>query len=106
MGTSLKEVLREKASQYAAQAETNKEIIGEWQLAVDKLYQQLEEWLKAIDPDGIIKHDISQTEVTEPDLGRYRISRLNLQAFGKWVGLIPKARKTIKKASPPQKGAP
>ena len=45
-------------------------------------------------------------EVTEPGLGRYSISRWNLQAFGKWVGLIPKARKTVKRAAPQQTGAP
>jgi hypothetical protein len=106
MATSLRELLKQKAATYAAETEKNKEVIDEWCEAVDKLYERLREWLRAADPEGIINAEPSQIEVSEPGLGRYQISRLNLRAFGKWVGLIPKARKTIKKANPRQDRAP
>jgi hypothetical protein len=106
MSTSLREFLKEKAATYAAESEKNRRVIEEWQVAVERLFTQLEEWLAAADPEGIIRRERSQIEVTEPGLGRYAISRLNLRAFGKWVGLIPKARKTVKRAAPQQKGAP
>src|SRR5437762_10008319 len=105
MTTSLKDFLKQKAALYAAESEKNRLIIEEWQAAVDKLYNQLEAWLAGADPEGFIRRERSQIEVTEPSLGRYPISRFNLRAFGKWVSLIPKARKTIKRAHPPQKGA-
>ena len=57
---------------------------------MDKLIRQLHEWSVAADPEGFIIPDYGQIEVTEPGLGRYLISRLNLRAFGKWVGLVPK----------------
>jgi hypothetical protein len=106
MDTPLRDVLREKAKKYEAQAESNKRIIVEWRSAVDKLFERLKGWLPEVDPDQIIKFEISDREVVEPGLGRYKIASLNLYAFGKWVGLIPKARKTIKKASPSQNAAP
>ncbi len=106
MSTSLRDFLKEKATLYAAESEKYRHIIEEWQAAVDRLFTQLEAWLAAADPEGIIHRERGETEVAEPALGRYRIFRLNLQAFGKWVGVIPKARKTVKRAPPRQNGAP
>jgi hypothetical protein len=106
MSTLLRDILKRKAASYAAESEKNRQEIEEWHTAVERLFTKLEEWLQAADPDGFIQRERSQIEITEPGLGRYRISRLNLQAFGKWVGLIPKARKTVKTAAPQQRGAP
>ena len=106
MSTSLKDFLKQKAALYSAESENHRLIIEEWESAVDRLFTQLEEWLGALDPEGFIRHKRKQIEVSEPGLGRYSISRLDLSAFDKWVGLIPKARKTGKRAAPPQKGAP
>ena len=106
MSTSLRDFLKQKAALYATEDEKNKLTIEEWQGAVDGLFTRLENWLIAADPERIIQRERSQIEVNEPGLGRYSISRLNLQAFGKWVGLIPKARKTVKRAAPQQQGAP
>ena len=106
MTTSLRDFLKQNAALYTAESEKSRLIIEEWEAAVERLFTQLEVWLGAADPEGIIRRERSQIEVTEPGLGRYPISRLNLRAFGKWVGLIPKARKTVKRAAPQQKGAP
>src|SRR3954467_10701312 len=93
----LRDFLKQKAALYAAESEKNREVIEEWQAAVERLFTQLQGWLRGADPDGFIQHARSQIEVMEPGLGRYSIARLNLQAFGKWVGLIPKARRTVKR---------
>ena len=106
MTTSLKDFLKQKATLYAAEDEKNRAVLVEWRQAVDRLYTQLEAWLVTSDPEGIIRPERDLIEVKEPGLGRYSISRLNLQAFGTWVGLIPKARKTGKRAPPQQQGAP
>ena len=106
MSTSLRDFLKQKAALYATEGEKNKLTIEEWQAAVDGLFTRLEDWLRVADPEGIIRRERSEIEVKEPGLGRYPISRLDLQAFGKWVGLIPKARKTVKRAAPQQQGAP
>jgi hypothetical protein len=34
------------------------------------------------------------------------VPRLDLHIFGKWIGIIPKARRTVGIANPPQKTAP
>ncbi len=106
METSLKDFLKQKAAVYKAESEKNRAVIEEWQNAVNHLFDQVHSWLAAADPEGIIRPEYGQIEVNEPGVGRYQIRRLNLRAFGKWIGLIPKARITIKQASPQQKDAP
>jgi hypothetical protein len=104
--TTFSEFLRQKAENYEVEAAKNKEIVSEWQEAIVKLFTQLRTWLAASDPGKILKIDEEQTDVTEPRLGRYKVPRLEIRALGKWIGIIPKARKTVKTARPPQSSAP
>jgi len=100
------EFLRDQPAKEAAEAARNKAVVDEWRRAIETLFRQIRIWLAASDPDGLIT--ISQKddyEVREPDLGRYCVPRLDLRAFGKWIGIIPKARHTVAGATPPQKAA-
>jgi hypothetical protein len=106
MTTPFKEFLRERAEKYQAESQSTKATLEEWWGAIERLFAQLREWLREDDPAGVIEIKESEWDVTEPGLGRYRIPRLDLRAFGKWVGIIPKARHTVGRASPPQKSAP
>ena len=47
-------------------------------------------WLTDSDPNGIIKIEEREHEVSEEGLGVYRVPRLDLHAFGKSVAIIPK----------------
>jgi hypothetical protein len=103
MSTVFKEFLQQQAKKHQAEAP----IIDEWRLAIQRLFIQIRQWLKDSDPDGgLIEVKENQEDVTEPGLGRYRVPRLDIRAFGKWIGIIPKARKTVTTAQPPQKSAP
>jgi len=86
--------------------EAGKATVEEWRAAVERLFDQIKEWLKKSDPDGFIEIEQSQEDIKEPGLGRYRVPRLDLRFFGKWIGIIPKARRTVGTAKPPQKSAP
>jgi hypothetical protein len=106
MSTVFREFLQQQAEKHQAEDEAGKATIEEWRSAVERLFAQIREWLKESDPGGVIEIEESQEDVREPGLGRYRVPRLNLRAFGKWIGIIPKARKTVGAAKPPQKSAP
>jgi hypothetical protein len=106
MSTTFSDFLREQADKHRAEAIAGKDMVDEWRSSVERLFATLRDWLKESDPHGVIEVEESQHEVTEPGLGRYRIPRLNLRAFGKWIGIIPKARKTVGSAKPPQNSAP
>ena len=107
MATSpLSELLLKKKESYEAEARKNKELIDEWVGAVNKLFAEIREWLAASDPAQILQIADGKEEVNEPNVGRYQAPRLEIRAFGKWVGIIPKARKTVKVARPPRPDAP
>ena len=106
MTTAFREFLHQQAGKHQAEANAGKATVDEWRAAIERLFLQIRAWLKESDPEGLIEIEQSQEEVREPGLGRYRVPRLNLRAFGKWIGIIPKARKTVGTTQPPQKSAP
>jgi hypothetical protein len=106
MTTTFKEFLRQQAEKHEAEAQSGKATVEEWRSAVEQLFAHLRGWLRESDPTGIIQIEEGHENLTERGLGRYRIPRLNLQAFGKWIGIIPKARHTVATAQPPQRTAP
>jgi hypothetical protein len=106
MSTTFKEFLQQQAEKHRAEAEAGKAVVDEWRNAVEQLLDKIREWLKESDPNGVIETKESEQEIREPGLGYYHVPRLDLRAFGTWIGIIPKARKTVGTAKPPQKNAP
>ena len=106
MSTTFREFLQQQAKKHQTEANAGKATVDEWRTAIAGLFQQIRKWLELSDPKGLIEIEESHVEITEPGLGRYRVPRLNLRAFGKWIGIIPKARRTVGRATPPQKSAP
>jgi hypothetical protein len=106
MSTDFKEFLHEQAEKHQAEARAGKAMIDEWRASIKRLLDQIRAWLKDSDPQGLIEIKESEVEVREPGLGLYSVPRLDLRVFGKWVGVIPKARKTVATAKPAQKLAP
>lgn len=104
--SSLSELLQKKQESYEAETAKNREIIDEWVRAIGILFSQLRDWLKVSDPKQILQVEERKAEVNEPSVGRYQAPRLDIRAFGKWVGILPKARKTVGSARPPQAAAP
>ena len=103
MGAPFTDFLREQAAKKEAETKDAKSVVNEWRTAIEHLFDQIRTWLADSDPDGII--DITQREhdVSEPGLGRYSVPCLELRALDKWIGIIPKARKTVGSAQPPRK---
>jgi hypothetical protein len=104
--TSLNDVLQRRKESYEAEAVKNKDIIDEWVQAIGRLFAQLREWMVVLDPQRILKIEEGKTEINEPNIGRYHAPRLDIRGLGKWVGIIPKARKTVGAARPPRPDAP
>lgn len=106
MSTTFTEFLREQAAKREATIQSGKVVVEEWRTAVEQLFARIRGWLADSDPDGIIQIEQKEHETTEKGLGRYRVPRLDLRVLDKWIGIIPKARKTVVSARPPQKSAP
>jgi len=106
MSSAFTDFLRHEAKRYQSEANAGKATVDEWRSAIDQLFARIRGWLKQSDPDGVIEIKQGQQDIREPGLGRYSVPRLDLRVFGKWIGIIPKARKTVETATPPQKSAP
>lgn len=106
MSTTFQEFLQKQAEKHQAEEMASREVVDEWRLALTRLFEQIRGWLRDSDPRGLIEIVEKQEEIREPGLGHYEAPRLDLRAFGKWIGIIPKARKTVGTAKPPQKSAP
>jgi hypothetical protein len=106
MTTAFREFLRQQAEKHQAEVSAGKATVDEWRAAIQALFAQLRAWLGESDPGGIIEIREGLQDLTERGLGRYAVPRLDLRAFGKWVGIIPKARQTVGTAHPPQKSVP
>jgi hypothetical protein len=106
MSTAFSEFLQQQAKKHQAEVIAGKATVEEWRTALEQLFTQIRQWLKESDPSGVIEVEEGQQEIREPGLGQYRVPRLNLRAFGKWIGVIPKARRTVGIAKPPRKSAP
>jgi hypothetical protein len=102
MSATLKQFLHEQAQKN----QDGRATVDEWRSAIERLFSQIRAWLKESDPDGVIEVEQNEEYINEPGLGRYRVPRLNLRVLGKWIGIIPKARRTVGSAKPPQKSAP
>ncbi len=106
VNTSLKELLEEKSELYEAEFGKNRKDIDEWVESVRRLFDQLRTWLKSSDPKQILEISEKTIQINEPYFGRYDVPRLDIRAFGIWMGIIPKARMDIRNARPPQFDAP
>ncbi|HEV3257147.1 MAG TPA: hypothetical protein VG013_09730 [Gemmataceae bacterium] len=106
MTTAFRDFLREQAEKHKAEVEAGKATVEEWRAAIERLFEQIRAWLRESDPEGVIEIEEGKQDITEPGLGRYRVPRLDMRVFGKWIGIIPKARKTVGTAHPPQKAVP
>ncbi len=106
MSTTFKEFLQQQAKKHQEEVDKGKTTVDEWRVAVEKLFEKIRKWIKESDSEGLIEIREGQQEIKEPGLGHYRVPRLDLNAFGKWIGIIPKARKTVGTATPPLHSAP
>jgi hypothetical protein len=98
--------LKDQEEKQKSLAEENKQLIDEWRSALQSLYYDIRKWLRESDTGGVIKVDEKESDITEEGIGHYKAPRLELRIFGRWIGILPKARKTVGTARPPQQGAP
>jgi hypothetical protein len=95
MSAAFTQFLRKQAAQEEAEIRSGRPIVEEWRSAIERVFARIRGWLAETDPDGIIKITEGEIELAEGGLGRYRVPRLELRAFDRWVGSIPKARKAM-----------
>jgi hypothetical protein len=98
---TLKDFLREQAAAEVVRSKTAEIDVEQWRASIDRLYQKIRTWLADSDPNGLIKIEQREHEVSEPRIGVYHVPRLDLRAFGSSVGIIPNVIHTVGTVLPP-----
>jgi hypothetical protein len=106
MTATFQEFLRQEAAKREAVLSANRAVIEEWRGALQALFEQLTRWLTESDSDRHVQIRTFDKKVVEPGLGEYVVPAMDLHILGTWIGILPKARKTVGSATPPQKTSP
>ncbi len=106
MSTSFAEFLRDLAAKHGQEAANRDGVLAEWFDSLKRLYDTLRDWLKASDPDLILKLHDRFWEVREEGLGSYYAPSLSIRGPGLNVGLLPKARNTVATGYPHESATP
>ena len=97
MSTTFTEFLRQKAAKHKDEDEGIQAVLAEWRESILRLHQQIREWLKISDPDGILKIKQSEKDVTEPRLGNYKAPDSILRASASGLASFPRLASPLAK---------
>lgn len=92
---TLKEFLAEHAEIERGRADEKRAIQQEWIGAIQRLIQQVEEWLTDSDPLHLLEIEERDHEVREIDVGVYTAPGLVIRLGAREVRLVPIARKVV-----------
>jgi hypothetical protein len=93
MSTSFQEFLRERSGPSgASERKRNRE---EWLAALNRLYEQIREWLREADPDEVLEVVSYRVERVEEQLGVYDAPALSISLGTDEVDVVPVGRYSI-----------
>jgi hypothetical protein len=93
MSTSFQQFLRQKAEKYGVPERHRNR--AEWILAINRLFEQIREWLKASDPEELIEIVPYEVQRVERPLGIYDAPALKVRLGTRDVSIVPIGRYAI-----------
>jgi hypothetical protein len=91
--SSLKDLLKREAEEQRTHAAERASLQTEWTGAVDRLMQQLEGWLREVDPEGALRIESTTHRIGERRMGFYEAKGLRITLGSRTLG----ARKILVK---------
>jgi hypothetical protein len=102
----LAEYLKTEGGKLRAEKAKRQVAVREWVGALDSLFRQIESWLAASDPDGLIERTRESVVEFDPALGEYEMPVLRI-SLGDWtVRIKPRARYVAATVLPPGQEKP
>jgi hypothetical protein len=93
--TSLKEFLKEQAENLRTQEPERAKKRDEWVAAVDRLCNQIKEWLDQADAEKILTVQGRSHEIREEGIGSYTVSGISISLGPRHVDVVPVARNVV-----------
>lgn len=94
MSTAFQQFLRQKAEKYGV-PERHRDR-AEWLLAINRLFEQIREWLKASDPDELIEIVPYVVQRVEKPLGIYDAPAMKVRLGAAEVSIVPVGRFSVR----------
>jgi hypothetical protein len=99
----LRDLLKAEGERYRSEKAKRQQALQEWLDLINGLFAQVDTWLKASDPDGLLEVAAESTVITDPALGEYKAPMRRITLGKKSVEIVPRARYVIASIQPPDK---
>ena len=91
----LRDLLRTEAARYRSEKTKRQQTLSEWLGLLNDLFNQLDSWLKASDPDGLLDVTAAALLANDPALGEYQAPIRRIALGDKSVDIVPRARYVV-----------
>src|ERR1700722_5479510 len=88
--SNLAEFLKQQAERVRSATPERRQKREEWLQALERLFQQMEEWLRQVDTEKVLRVDRRSIQLRD-ELGTYPASVLVIDLYGSKVEAIPVA---------------
>jgi hypothetical protein len=97
----LAEYLKSEAETIKKEKARRQAALKEWTDLLDGLFRQVDAWLAACDPEGLLDRTAETVELTDPALGEYKAPARRIGLGDKSIQIVPRARYVAMTIRPP-----
>jgi len=97
----LRDLLKAEGERYRSEKAKRQQTLQEWLDLLNGLFAEVDTWLKASDPDGLLEVAAESTVITDPALGEYKAPMRRITLGKTSVEVVPRARYVIASIQPP-----
>lgn len=97
----LRELLTAEAERFRTEKSKRQQTLNEWLGLLNDLFGQIDGWLKASDPGGLLDVTADTMVINDPALGEYKAPIRRIALGDKAVEIIPRARYVVASIRPP-----
>jgi hypothetical protein len=97
----LRELLTTEAAKFRSEKQKRQHALDEWLGLLNDLFNQLDSWLQASDPEGLLEVTSETLTIDDPALGEYKAPTRRITLGKTSVEVVPRARYVIASIQPP-----
>lgn len=88
----LRDLLATEAEKFRSEKAKRQQTLSEWMGLLNGLFNQIDTWLQASDPDGLLEVSAEIVTINDPALGEYKVPIRRITLGDKSVEIVPRAR--------------
>ena len=88
----LRDLLKAESDRYRSEKIQRQQALQEWMDLLNGLFAQIDTWLRASDPDGLLDIKAEVVTINDPALGEYQAPVRRIELGTRTIEIAPKAR--------------